>query len=276
MRPSEPALELDDRAAREDPTPSGNVERAIAAGVYKAGLPVAQLVVRGALSGALLGAATLLALSAWAQGSPRLVGALVFPVGFCLLVLLGLELATGNFALLPASWWVGRVDAPAVLRNWWWVYLGNALGSLGFAVLAVAALTEWWTRDGGPLAEQLRLVATAKTVAYAEAGVRGWATVVTKGVLANCLVTVGSFSAFAARSTVGRILAMWLPIATLFGLGYEHAIVNLFVIPAGMLAGAPVDLVDWWLWNLIPATLGNIAGDMLLTGLALSWVHSAR
>ncbi len=35
------------------------------------------------------------------QGLPPIVGAICFPVGFVILVLLGLELATGNFALMP-------------------------------------------------------------------------------------------------------------------------------------------------------------------------------
>ena len=43
----------------------------------------------------------------------------------------------------------------------------------------------------------------------------------------------------------------------------------MFVIPAGMLFGAPVSVRQWWLWNQIPVTLGNIVSGALLTGLAL-------
>ncbi len=48
----------------------------------------------------------------------------------------------------------------------------------------------------------------------------------------------------------------------------------MFVIPAGMLLGARVSLGDWWMWNQIPVTLGNIAGGMLFTGLALHLTHA--
>ncbi len=242
----------------------------------KARLPIATLLARGAVSGALLGAATLLAMTAWAQGLPRLVGAVVFPVGFCTLVLLGLELATGNFALLPAAWYRRRITATAVVRNWWWVYLGNCLGAIGFAVLALASLTGWWSHEAGPLGEQLRLVAVSKTVAYRELGLSGWLTVLTKGVLANWLVTVGTALAFVSRSTSGKIAAMWLPIMTFFGLGYEHSIVNLFVVPAGMLAGAPIGVGTWLVWNQVPSTLGNVIGGALFTGLPLVWTHGER
>lgn len=242
----------------------------------KARLGVLQLIVRGAVSGGLLGAATLLAAAAWAQGLPRLTGALVFPAGFCMLVLLGMELATGNFALLPAAWYTRRVTGREVARNWWWVFLGNAIGAGAFATLAVASLTGWWTHGAGPIGEQLSNWALAKTVAYREARWLGWLTVLTKAILANWLVTVGTVLAFASRSTVGKIVAMWLPIMTFFGLGYEHSVVNLFVIPAGMLVGAPVGVGDWWIWNQIPATLGNIAGGALLTGLPLVWIHGEK
>jgi formate transporter len=75
--------------------------------------------------------------------------------------------------------------------------------------------------------------------------------------------------AMVSRSTVGKVVAMWLPIMTFFAHGYEHSIVNMFVIPAGMLFGAPVSVRQWWLWNQIPVTLGNIVSGALLTGLAL-------
>jgi|UniRef100_A0A7C2BE34 formate/nitrite transporter len=264
------------RLATDAVSPYDLVAAALEASEQKARLAVAPMVVRGALSGALLAAATLLAVTAWAQGLPRIVGAMIFPVGFCVLVLLGLELATGNFALLPAGWYVGRVDAGAVGRNWWWVYLGNLVGGAGFAVLAVASLTGWWSHDAGAVGEQLRQLALSKTVAYAEAEWRGWLTAFTKAVLANWLVTIGTMLGFSSRSTVGKVVAMWLPIMTFFGLGYEHSVVNMFVIPAGMLAGAPLSLGTWWVWNQVPATLGNIVGGGLFTGIALAWSYSRR
>lgn len=76
------------------------------------------MVIRGALSGALLAAATLFALMAAAQGLPRVIGAMLFPAGFCMLVLLGLELATGNFALHAATWYKGEMDGADLARNW--------------------------------------------------------------------------------------------------------------------------------------------------------------
>jgi formate/nitrite transporter FocA (FNT family) len=66
---------------------------------------------------------------------------------------------------------------------------------------------------------------------------------------------------------------MWLPILTFFAHGYEHSIVNMFVIPAGMMLGAPVSVSQWWIWNQIPVTLGNIVSGAFFTGLALYYTY---
>jgi len=74
------------------------------AGLQKARLAPGQMVLRGALAGGLLGYATSLVMVMLAQGAPPVAGALCFPVGFAILVLLGLELVTDNFALLPLAY----------------------------------------------------------------------------------------------------------------------------------------------------------------------------
>jgi formate/nitrite transporter FocA (FNT family) len=56
---------------------------------------------------------------------------------------------------------------------------------------------------------------------------------------------------------------------TFFAQGFEHTVVNMFIIPTGMLMGAKVSIFQWWAWNQIPVTLGNIVGGLLFTGLAL-------
>jgi formate/nitrite transporter FocA (FNT family) len=67
------------------------VQGMVETAVTKAGLSVSDFLIRGFLSGALLGFATTLAFTATKQTSVPLVGAIIFPVGFVLIVLLGLE-----------------------------------------------------------------------------------------------------------------------------------------------------------------------------------------
>jgi formate/nitrite transporter FocA (FNT family) len=140
---------------------------------------------------------------------------------------------------------------------------------LFYALLFYLAVTNSGTASSGAIGELVKAAAQRKTIAYMAIGLRGWETAFIKGVLCNWMVTLGAILALASRSTIGKVVAMWLPILMFFALGYEHSIVNMFTIPAGMLFGAPVSLSQWWLWNQIPVTLGNLVSGALLTGLAL-------
>ena len=256
--------------------PNEMIAEALKVAAKKMDLSVRDLLLRGILAGALLGYATSLAFIVVSQGLPPIVGAILFPAGFVMLVLLGMELATGNFALLPLGAMTGELGMSGILRNWGWVYLGNLLGSVLYAVLFYVAITNWGTSDGGALGELVRQAAQKKTVAYMAMGTKGWMTAVVKGILCNWMVTLGAVLALASRSTIGKILAMWLPIMTFFAHGYEHSIVNMYVIPAGMLLGAPVSIGKWWLWNQIPVTVGNIVAGVVLTAWVLYATYHAK
>jgi hypothetical protein len=75
--------------------PADVVTSMIDTGTKKLALGPRDLLTRGALSGALLGAATTLAFTGAVTTGQPLVGALIFPVGLVMIVLLGLELVTG-------------------------------------------------------------------------------------------------------------------------------------------------------------------------------------
>lgn len=248
--------------------PAEVVKLMIQAGSAKAALNVRDMLVRGILSGAILGFATSLAIGVGLQSVPP-VGAIAFPVGFVIIVLLGLELVTGNFALLPLATLHERVPVSRVLGNFAWVFLGNLVGSLLYAGLLWISLTMAGQTAAGPVGEKIVAIAQAKTTAYAVHGGAGMLTVFAKAILCNWMVCLGVVMAMTSTSVIGKIVAAWLPIFIFFAQGYEHAVVNMFVIPAGMLLGAKVSVADWWLWNQIPVTIGNFVGGLLFTGLAL-------
>jgi formate/nitrite transporter len=250
-------------------------ESMITAGEYKAGLGIKDILIRGALAGALLGFATTLALVASTQTTLPIVGALVFPVGFVMIILLGLELVTGSFALLTTTFLDKRVGLKKLALNWAWVFVGNLLGSLFYALLYVQATTKFGHVESTPVIDLIKKIAEAKTIGYEALGSDGLYTVFIKAIFCNWMVTLGAVMALTSTSTSGKILAMWLPIITFFGQGFEHAVVNMFVIPAGIMLGANVSVADWWLWNQIPVTLGNIVGGALFTGMAIYLTHKS-
>lgn len=253
--------------------PETVVDQMIIAGTYKASLGVKDLLIRGSLSGALLGFATTLAITATAQTNTPIVGALIFPVGFVMIVLLGLELVTGSFALLPTSLAKKRINFFKMLSNWSWVFIGNLIGSLIYAALFVIAVTKFGHIDTSPVIEIIKKIAEAKSLGYEKLGSDGFITVFVKAILCNWMVTLGVVMALTSTATIGKIFAMWLPILTFFAQGFEHAVVNMFVIPAGIMLKANVTLSQWWLYNEIPVTIGNIVGGVVCTGLALYLTH---
>src|SRR5918996_3011947 len=119
----------------------GVVESMIQAGTKKGKLGVRDLLIRGVLSGALLGFSTTLALTGTAQSGLGIVGALIFPVGFVMIVLLGLELVTGNFALVPLGVMDGKIKMGNLWSNWSWVFVGNLIGGIVYAMLFAKTLT---------------------------------------------------------------------------------------------------------------------------------------
>ncbi len=247
----------------------------LAAGALKASLPVRHLLIRGALSGAFLAVATSMAVNAAVQTGLPIVGALIFPFGLCLIIILGLELVTGSFALLPVATIEGRPGAEVhkVLINWSWVFLGNLLGSTAYAALLAISLTMMGTLEVVGVSAKLVAIAEAKTVGYAAHGGAGLVTVFVKGILCNWMVSLAVVASMAAGSVIGKMAAIWGPVMLFFSQGFEHTVVNMFVIPVGMMMGANVTIQEWWLWNQIPVTLGNIVGGMVFTGLAIYLTH---
>jgi formate transporter len=221
------------------------------------------------LSGALLGTATSFAFTGAVTTGQPLVGALIFPVGLVMIVVLGLELVTGSFALVPLPWLEGRASFGAVVANWSWVFVGNLLGSIAYGVLLAIALTNFWHAEPAGVAARIVAIAEAKTTGFAALGAAGMTVAFVKAMLCNWLVCMGVVMAMTSSSTIGKLVGAWLPISVFFAQGFEHTVVNMFIIPTGMLMGAKVTVADWWVWNQIPVTLGNLVGGFTFTGLAL-------
>jgi formate transporter len=255
--------------------PQEVVKGMLTTGQMKLDLPVGQLVIRGALAGAFLAVATSMAVVAAVETGLWIVGSLLFPFGLCLAILLGMELLTSSFALLPCATVAGKENAGPgrVCSNWAWVFLGNFMGSTLYAALFAIVLTTGGTSELSAVGTKLITIAEAKTTYYAAHGPAGLLTVFTKAILCNWMVSLAVVFAYASTSLPGKMLAIWGPTVLFFSQGFEHSVVNMFAIPMGMLLGANVSFSAWWFWNQIPVTLGNLVGGMLFTGLAIYYAH---
>jgi len=245
-------------------------------GRAKLALSPLDLVIRGALAGSILAAATSLALTGTVQTHVPLVGALIFPVGLILIVLLGLDLVTGAFGLVPLPWLEGGASAPSLLANFAWIFLGNLIGSVAYGGLLAIVLTNFGTAAPSGVAATIIAIAQAKTTAYEALGSAGMITVFVKAMLCNWMVCLAIVAAMTTNSTIGKIACAYMPVFIFFAQGFEHSVVNMFVIPTGMMMGAKITITEWWLWNQIPVTLGNLVGGFIFTGLALYITHRPR
>ena len=76
---------------------------------------------------------------------------MLFPVGFCMLYLLGFDLLTGVFVLAPLALIDKRpgVTLGGVLRNWGLVFIGNFAGAFTVAVMMAIVFTFGFSSAAG-------------------------------------------------------------------------------------------------------------------------------
>ena len=72
--------------------------------------------------------------------------------------------------------------------------------------------TSMGTDMSHPLVQMIIDTSETKTLGYKALGVSGMLLVVIKAMLCNWMVTLGVVMAFTSSSTIGKIIAMWLPI----------------------------------------------------------------
>jgi formate transporter len=246
-------------------------------GASKGDLPVSKILVRGMFGGAFLAYGTAMAFFGIAQGLPPIVADALFPLGFICINLLQVDLATGYFALVPVAYMDGRITFGKMVRCICWVYVANLIGSLIVAgLLWLALTTSGNTPDATGISKVLVKVGLLKTIHYEQFGMAGALTAFIKGILCNWFVTLGVVLPYTTRSVIGKAIATFVPIYMFFGMGWEHLVVNMFIMPSAMLYGAHITLSDWWIGNELPVTIGNFVGGFLFTGAAIAFMFGTR
>src|SRR5690554_7864604 len=129
--------------------PTDLITKMIDAGESKIFMSTRDTLVRSYMAGALLSLAAAFAVTMTVQTGSALIGALLFPVGFCILYLMGFDLLTGVFVLTPLAYFDRRpgVTITGILRHWGIVFTGNLLGALLVAVLMAIVFTYGFSTD---------------------------------------------------------------------------------------------------------------------------------
>ena len=219
-------------------------------------------------------------------GLARLVAGCIFPIGLMMIVFVGGELFTGD-CLMIMGCIHRRFSLLSMAKVLAVVWISNLLGSV---ILAALVSTSGQFHYSGDL-----LGAFTIKVGLGKVGL-DFGTAFVSGILCNIFVCIAVLMAAAAKDIVGKVFAIFFPILAFVVSGYEHCVANMYYIPAAIFAAADpayvqaaqtaygctaaqLEALNWGSFlvnNLIPVTLGNIAGGMFFVGLPLYLIHSVR
>jgi len=258
------------------------------AGVEKAFMPVFRLLVLSLLAGAYIGFAAHLATVVstgpveWYGAKKFLTGA-VFSFGLMLVIIPGSELWTGN-NLMTISVFEKRISAAGMLRNWFYVYIGNFAGSLMLAVMIA-----WGSGllDGAVGATAIKI--SMSKISFMPENQHHNTAFFFRAVGCNWLVCLAIVIAASAKDIAGKILGIFFPIMAFVASGFEHSIANMYFLTAGIFAKSytraaelsgysaqQLEALNWgsiWTENLITVTLGNMAGGTLFVAVFYWWIY---
>lgn len=244
-----------------------------AAGAAKTKLPALKMLLLGILAGFLIGVPSVVTNMATytvvGNSTVRMISGILFAFGLGTVILTGAELFTGN-TLILISVLDKKATAAGMLRNWILVYIGNFLGSMFLSF--VCARFGWLNAANGDTANALAIasmkVAQGKmTMPFQNAFFMG--------VLCNILVTVAVLVSLSAKDAAGRILGAWVPVMFFVVAGFSHSIADMTYCALALFArdayAADASALTWgryFLGNMLPVTLGNIVGGLLVGGTA--------
>lgn len=233
-------------------------------GIKKANTLVWQLLILGFLAGLYISFGSQLYLVALEQGMGRIVAGVCFSVGLVFIVIAGAELFTGNITMvvgaitLHYSFW-------QLLKSWVAVFIGNFIGAVLTAYLVYQSGIFGHGDALTPVGQMAVKVADYKNaLPFGEAFLRG--------VFCNMFVILAIIMSHFPKDVISKIVCVVLPIMTFVALGFEHCVANMYLIPAGFFTkGLGFAELGSMFHNLLPVTLGNIAG-----GLFIMLIHPNR
>jgi formate/nitrite transporter len=255
--------------------PSEFVTKMVDAGESKIHMSTRDVLIRAFMAGAILALSAVFAITVSVQTGSPIFGAILFPVGFCMLYLLGFDLLTGVFVLTPLALIDKRpgVTLKGVLKHWGLVFTGNFGGALTVAVLMTIVFTNGFQTEPSKVGHMIGVIGESRTLGYAQYGAAGMLTLFVRGMLCNWMVSLGVVGAMISTTVGGKVIAMWMPIMLFFAMAFEHSVVNMFLFPSGLLMGGNFSVMDYLIWNEIPTVLGNLVGGLAFTGLTLYATH---
>eukprot|EP00931_Biecheleriopsis_adriatica_P053506 TRINITY_DN3132_c0_g1_i2.p1 TRINITY_DN3132_c0_g1~~TRINITY_DN3132_c0_g1_i2.p1 ORF type:complete len:383 (+),score=68.94 TRINITY_DN3132_c0_g1_i2:59-1150(+) len=243
-------------------TPGETYRTLVDKGVAFSNMSIMKILHASFMGGCYVGMAGLLSLAIAGNGAGNsvvaatVVFAALFPVNLLLVLQTGGQLFTGNTATMGMSYYEGKVTIKKAIRNLLTAYIGNILGCGLLACIA------WYCgMFTGGTAELARRTVIKKCSA-------SFGQTLVKGIMCNWLVCVGVWLSTSAQDLASKMVGIWFPISMFIMIGFEHSVANMFMLPAGIISGAPgITPLTAFLRNMLPVTIGNtIAGLFVVAG----------
>ncbi len=258
-------------------TPAEVAQATIEIGIKKSKTKPLSLLLLGILAGAFIAFASegsnMAAFNLFANpntyGLGKVLAGFIFGTGLMLVLIAGGELFTGN-TLMAVGVLDKKISFSAMMKNWFFVYIGNFIGSV---LIAYMMFKSGLFNSGDNMLGGITIKIAAYKVALP------FMSAFYLGIMCNWLVCLAVWMSYAAKDITGKILAAFFPIWLFITSGFEHSIANMYYIPAGIFAKSNVDWasasgasaeklahLNWgtfFISNLVPVTLGNIAGGVI-------------
>lgn len=198
----------------------------------------------------------------------KLVNGFLFSMALSLVMLAGADLFTGNTFVLSTGAYSKAISTKDAITVCAYSYFGNFIGALILSGLFLGTGIGKST-IGNAIVDLAISKAHYSTLE-----------IFFKGILCNILVCLAVLSCYKLKSESGKLIMIFWCILPFISLGFEHSVANMTVFTLGINLSKDVTLA-MALHNLIPATLGNIVGGLMLSGAYFAmnkgeWVHSDK
>ncbi|MEO7350208.1 MAG: formate/nitrite transporter family protein [Terrimesophilobacter sp.] len=201
-----------------------------------------------------LGAATILAAIGPDAPGAGILTALLYPVGFIVVVMGRAQLFTENTLFPVVVVLATKRHLLYTLRLWGIVFAANVVGALLFALLVMKTPA---------LSSELR--EALSTLGEHTIGTGDFAQIFFSGIIGGWIIALMAWLVSAARSSMGQILIVYITTFVVGAAGLAHCIAGSGEALSAVLDGR-VSVGEYGMW-LAAAALGNIVGGVLIVSL---------
>ena len=191
------------------------------------------------------------------------MAAITFGAAIILIAYGGGDLFTGNTFYYTYAALRKKLQWSEVGKLWVFSYVGNIMGAAVFALLIF--LTGLFT-DASVNSFLLNVVEHKMNTSAIELFFRA--------ILCNWLVCLAFFIPMSLKGDGAKMFAMMLFVFCFFISGYEHSIANMCTFAIALVLNHPGTISFYGvIHNLVPVTIGNLIGGVLLMGFMYYFVN---